>query len=114
MLNNLFTILSNEPETRRVINERRPFLHKKPQKGTVTAKNPDDLSDVRRMLNAKNDNDFRNIVVDIYSKWDPVKLSALLTRCEQHELEYPSHQNRIAIEVFKEILQSKEVAHANE
>lgn len=111
MLNNLFTILNNEPEKRSAIDSRRPFLHMKPKKGTVTAKNPDDLTDVRRMLNAKNDNDFRNIVVDIYSKWNAVKLSALLTRCEQHELEYPSHQNRIAIQVFKEILQSKELSH---
>lgn len=85
MLNNLFAIIDNNVSRR--------------------GKNPDDLTDMRRMLRAKTDDEFRTITKEIYSKWKTDDVARMLERCMVFELNGGSHQNRIAIEVFEELLQ---------
>ena len=107
MLNNLFTILNNEPEKPRELP--RPFLHKRRKKGEVLVKAPDSLSNVRRMLNAKNDNEYLTILREVYSTWATSRLVVMIAASEDYNLRHPSERARRTVEVLKEILQSKEI-----
>ena len=103
MLNNLFTILNNEPE------KPRPFLHKNSKKGATIAKNPDSLANARRMLNAKTVDEYLTILREVYSTWETPRLVRMIAASADYNVRHPSERARRTVEVLKEILQSKKI-----
>lgn len=104
MLNNLFSILNNEPDPPKV---KKPF-RRVPSNGHVKDLPPLPIGNAwRRMLHAKTDEEYVTVLREVYSTWNYKELSAMILNCQEYELRYPSARGKLRIEVLQEILTIK-------